>query len=431
MMAEKRENRVLFLVVLLRILVGGAFVVSGLSKAIDTWGFVYKIEQYFAVWGVEIERQLSILLASSLSIVEFLMGGMILFGCYRRVSVWFASAFMAVMTSFSLYLVVANPVSDCGCFGELVKVGNWPTLIKNIVLCAALFLLVKHNRKIKGFYNTYLNWVVLVLLVVYVAVVTVEGVTVQPIVDFRDYKIGTNLFADDSDYTEVVYSRDGVTKRFTPDNLPDSTWAFVEVVASEDSRMSLSVFAGDEEGDEVTEEIASQSDKMMLVSLPELEHVAVSNVKKLQNLKEKAEQLGVSFVAITGSGNELRNKWKALSLDAYPLYVTDDTLLKAIVRGEVGLVYVEGGRVVWKSTADNFFAGDIPDDLSADPTNRRLFMALNIALLLALSLLKIIDASGRALKPRFYGKSQKKLVNLPVENTDMSESADDTTSDTN
>ena len=42
--------RTTILVWICRIIVGSTFVVSGISKTIDLWGFVYKIDQYLAVW---------------------------------------------------------------------------------------------------------------------------------------------------------------------------------------------------------------------------------------------------------------------------------------------------------------------------------------------------------------------------------------------
>lgn len=418
---NKKDKRIRLLVILLRILVGGTFVLSGLSKSIDIWGFIYKIEQYFSVWSIDIHRQLVVVLATALSIGEFLLGGFILFGCYRRVSVWLSAILMAGMTFFSIYLVIDNPVSDCGCFGELITVGNWPTLIKNLLLCVGIYFLIKYNRRVKGFYNTYLNWTVGVALLAYVSIVAFVGYAFQPMADFRDFKVGTLLFAQDDANVDVVYSRDGVTKRFSSDNLPDSTWTFVDVVENENSRLTLSIFGGDEEGDELTDEIASKTDKMLFVSIPDLGKVPTSAVTKVNGLKRIASSDSAQFVVVTGSGADARQRWNGLSLNEYPLYTSDDTTLKALVRGDVGLVYVTDGIIRWKMNADAFDNSQLHlSDISATTVN---FTWLNVILAVVLLILKIIDTVGVALKPRFYGKSRKKDVTLHSDLETSTESA--------
>lgn len=85
----------------LRIIIGITFIISGLTKMIDVWGFTYKIEQYLNVWGWEITRPLIVIAAMSLSAIEFVIGVMIFAGCYKRTAVWIGTVIMAIMLPFS------------------------------------------------------------------------------------------------------------------------------------------------------------------------------------------------------------------------------------------------------------------------------------------------------------------------------------------
>lgn len=68
----------------MRIAIGAVFIVSGLAKAIDPWGTIYKMEQYLNVWGLPDVRSLVIVASVALSSVEFLLGALLLTGSYRR-----------------------------------------------------------------------------------------------------------------------------------------------------------------------------------------------------------------------------------------------------------------------------------------------------------------------------------------------------------
>ena len=395
------------IVCLLRILVGATFVVSGLSKSIDIWGFTYKIEHYLMVWGMDVSRPLVMLGASLLSYTEFLLGVFVLFGCYRRVSVWLSSALMLFMTAFSVYMVAVDPVADCGCFGELIQVPNAVTLLKNIALCVALVYLLLNNRKVKGFYNTYLHWVVGLFSILYIILVGYFGIAAQPLLDFRDFKVETPLFDDEAANVDVIYEKNGETRKFTADNLPDSTWTFVDVANDADARLTLSVFAGVEEGDELTDSVASLADNLILVSIPEIEKAPKSAIAKIQRLKEFCDGKNIHFVVVAGSGIDAVENWRRLSLNKYDILTADDTTLEALVRGEVGVVYVRDNMIKWKYTLDLIASDDMDEIMELGSIESAVFIVLTIGYLLALLILKIIDFTGRRLKPVFFGKRKK------------------------
>lgn len=81
---------------ILRLSLGGVFVLSGITKGIDLWGFIYKIEEYFSVWGIEQPRSLVVMAALGISCSEFTLGLMLMIGCYRRFSAWALLVVMAV-----------------------------------------------------------------------------------------------------------------------------------------------------------------------------------------------------------------------------------------------------------------------------------------------------------------------------------------------
>ena len=135
------NHRMLKIVVnICRMVVALTFIFSGFVKAIDPLGTQYKIQDYLA--ALELETLLpgwaSLAISVGLSALEFCLGIFLLFAINRRRVTRTIVVFMVLMTLVSLWLWIANPVSDCGCFGDAVKLTNGQTFLKNIVLLVCM-----------------------------------------------------------------------------------------------------------------------------------------------------------------------------------------------------------------------------------------------------------------------------------------------------
>ena len=105
-----------------RLLIGVVFIFSGIVKAIDPVGGAIKIGDYLMAFGFTWLSSFELLLTFCLSAAEFTLGVCMLLGVYRRYSSFFVLVFMLFMTPLTLYLALFNPVSDCGCFGDAIRV---------------------------------------------------------------------------------------------------------------------------------------------------------------------------------------------------------------------------------------------------------------------------------------------------------------------
>lgn len=206
---------------MLRILVGGTFVVSGLSKAIDVWGGMYKFQEYFTVWGLDIPGSLTLAASVCLSLWEALLGTMLLLGCYRRSSSWLLLATMLFMLPLSVYIYLVDPVADCGCFGDFIILPNSMTMYKNIALTIMLLFLAIFNRKVVGLISPYIQWMAGFVVLVYLIAVCLVGYNIQPMIDFRGYPEGTMLATssvsennedDENVVFEFIYEKNGEQK---------------------------------------------------------------------------------------------------------------------------------------------------------------------------------------------------------------------------
>lgn len=347
-----------------RIIIGLAFIVSGWAKSIDPWGFLYKIGEYFAAWGWEVPREMSLTAAVGLSCVEFCTGILIATGSMKRVAVWVAAAMMAFMLPLTAYIAVANPVPDCGCFGDFIILSNTATFVKNLFLAAGIVFLILKNTKVAGLYPAPIQWLEITVALAYPLFLAFVGYQVQPVLDFRPYRAGTlfptlaaqietNLSYGDA-VPEYLYEKDGERRTFTLDDIPDSTWTFVEAVEGsfdDEGDPAAGGFAVyDSDGNDVADGLVGTKGRYLVLVVTDPGNQYLSRAHYINELYRYASAHGTEMFALVGASGSAFERWTDLIRPAFPAYSVEDTSLKELVRGDAGVVYVADGVVVWKQT---------------------------------------------------------------------------------
>ncbi len=407
----------------LRIIIGCTFIISGLSKMIDPWGFVYKIEQYLSVWGIILNRPLVVASSMSLSATEFVLGSMMLLGCYRRGSTWLLSMIMVVMLPLSLYIAISNPVSDCGCFGDFFVMSNLATLVKNIAISGFLVYLLWNNKKVEGFINVYTQWLSGLFCLIYIIYIGILGYNVQPIVDFRDYKVGTNLVEkinlaveQDVDF-EFIYEKDGVRKNFTSENLPDTTWTYIDrTLIDENTNASMiAIYDGDED---VTRDVLNDTGNEIILLIPEIDNADISHSYLINEMYDYIAITGGSMIGIVASGENNLEYWIDISMADYPLYSAEDTDIKELARGDISVIYLKDGIIKWKrvlnSIPSNYFSTSISAQMLEELSTPNGYDLIIYTLYLILSILALPLGEGLIilLKKKKCSENEKKDVTL-------------------
>lgn len=427
-----------------RLVTGCTFIVSGFVKAVDVWGSLYKFEEYLAAMGIHMLHSLLLAGVFALCILEFLIGVSLLLGCYRKSMPRIATAFMAIMLGITLWIAIADPVSDCGCFGDFIILSNWATFWKNVVLIALCLWLIKFNTRCVSIISPAFQWVGFVATIIMVASIELIGYMRQPILDFRSYPVGSNLVeltesendsdeatdseSDDDDDQDsendeatsylFVYEKDGVKKEFSiDDELPDEAdgWKFVErkdifdsnSKNKKDDSARAPVEKGaneknfrlwDRKGEaDLTHEAISAKEKEIVMLMPELKNVSPATTWKINAIYDWAQEHGVKMVAVVNANPNEIEEWEDLSMPQYPIYTADDVAIKEVARGNPALVYLENNVVVWKSTLDaiddDSISGDNKiDDFKSLATNDiPLLKQILIAYLISLAILVAIS----------------------------------------
>jgi len=222
-----------------RIFVGIVFIYSGFVKVIDPLGSAYKFGDYFIALNLEFLNSMALTMSILLSVAELLIGIALLFNLLPKIASWAVLLFMALFTPLTLWLAAANPVADCGCFGDALILTNWQTFFKNIIILVFVVIIFLQRKKFKPLYGQFWQWAVGVVMVGASFWLAFYCLINLPIIDFRAYHIGANIQEgmlipdEEKDNVDVyesvfVYEKDGKQKEFLTENLPDSTWTFID-----------------------------------------------------------------------------------------------------------------------------------------------------------------------------------------------------------
>lgn len=353
-----------------RLLLAVTFVFSGLVKVVDPRGTQYKFDDYFQAfgWSEWIPGFLPLWLAVLLAVFEFCIGIYLFFGIRRRATSWLFLLFMSVMTPLTFYLALADPVSDCGCFGDAVSLTNWETFGKNVVLLGLSVLVFRYRRLMVRFVSERNQWMISLYSIFFAFVLAGFCIYYLPVFDFRPYHIGVNLprsmvvpeGEEEPEYlTTFVLEKDGVKKEFTTEDYPEDTaWHFVEsrtVLVKEGYVPPVHDFSimTWPDGEDITEQVLSDKGYTFLLISPYLEFADDSNIDRINELYDYCGEHGYAFYCLTASGDDVIGRWQDLTGADYPFGITDEITLKTIVRSNPGLVLLKEGTVYNKWSCNN------------------------------------------------------------------------------
>lgn len=347
-----------------RFVVALTFIFSGYVKAIDPLGTQYKIKDYLAAPHLAQYVPDIVTLATSvlLSALEFCMGVCLLLAIHRRKTTKVAVAFMVVMALISLWLWLANPISDCGCFGDAIVLTNGQTLLKNVLLLLFCLVLAAWPLKMVRFISRSNQWIAMNYTVIFVLVSSLWCLYDLPFYDFRPYHLGANIKqgmeipegAPQPEFaTTFILEKNGERREFTLDNYPDSTWTFID-------QKTVQTKAGYvppihdftiqtiDNGADITEEILTDTGYVFLLVSPHLENADDTNFGEIDQIYEYAQTHNYPFYCLTASGDKAINVWRDLTGAEYTFCNTDEITLKTIIRSNPGLLLLKGGTVVGK-----------------------------------------------------------------------------------
>ena len=346
-----------------RIFVGFLFIISGLIKLNDPVGFSYKLEEYFSepVLNLPFLEPLALSIAIFVVIAEVVLGVMLLLGYKTKFTVWSLLAMIVFFTFLTFYSAYFNKVTDCGCFGDALKLTPWQSFTKDVVLLFFIVILFINQRFIRRFLSEKATNAIVILSVILCAFMAWWVLNHLPLKDFRAYKTGTNIeqgmsIPDGAPKSEIemifVYKVNGVNKEFTENdlmNLPEGA-TFVERV---DKVISLGYvppihdFTMERDGSDYKDELLKEPKLLVFVAY-DLKKSSPDGMKKLEAIHQSAKAKGYKVIAMSAAVPDEVAAAKQKYKHTFDYYFCDATTLKTIERANPSLVLIENGTIIQK-----------------------------------------------------------------------------------
>lgn len=358
---------------LCRLVVAVTFIVSGFVKAVDPTGSLYKFQDYAAAFECSgfLPDWLLLGMAILLSIIEFCLGVYLFFGIRRKMTTVFLTLFMCLVTPLTFYLAVANPIVDCGCFGDAFQLTNWQTFYKNVILLFAVIVVLTQRRLMTRFISERNQWMISMYSIFFIWFLASWCLYRLPVLDFRPYHIGANLIdamsipedAEPSEYeTTFILEKNGLKKEFTLENYPDSSWTYVDsktrlVKAGYEPLIHDFSLVSWETGEDLTEQILNDKNYTFLLVAPRLSAADDGCMDLINEVYDYCRQYNYSFYGLTASGDDEIRQWQEKTGAEYPFCLSDEITLKTMIRSNPGLMLLKDATVINKWSHNN-----LPDE---------------------------------------------------------------------
>lgn len=349
---------------LCRELVGALFVFSSFTKGVDPFGTKYKMLDYFIAYDIQWLNDLALPLAIIMIMAEFIVGICLMLNLLPRLATLGATLLMIFFTITTYFDAKYNLVPDCGCFGTAIKMSNWQTFFKNLIIISILIPLIFNNKtfvnkRVTKLGQTLFTFIFIALFVGF----EIYNVRHLPVVDFMEWKVGKDMKPVESDEPVEIYltfknTETGEEQEYLSPNYPwndsiwMSQWEFVSQ-RQEGGSQSFGFSILNEDGDDFTD-VLFDSEKLFVFVAPYLDELTEKDIKECQRIYDFAVENGFNYLWITSVNPEyvyeLQDKYYMFD----EVYYGDELELKTMVRSNPGLMLMDNGVILDKWSKIDF-----------------------------------------------------------------------------
>ena len=352
--------------VICRWVVGLVFLFSSFVKGVDPLGTVYKVQEYMTAWSIgsltfEWAVPLAGVLACALICAEFVVGVLLITNSYRRMTAWLLVLMMLFFTVTTFIDAVTNKVTDCGCFGDAVKLTNWQTFWKNVALDVPTvwIFLTWHLRRKHRFER---DCIFLVASVAVMLVFCIYNINHEPVIDFRPWKIGNKMIEEREAMNHMTFKNTATGEEVTVDypnggwdQVPEEykdfeKWEILNSTSDEPFELKADGFSMmDMLMEDHAVELIQAEEGLVIVTIHTLDKMDAEGVKEVKLAQQLAAENDKQIVLLTAALPEEIQAWLYDNqIEGMDYLFADATAIKTMLRGNPGFMYVKDAVVVDK-----------------------------------------------------------------------------------
>lgn len=347
--------------------VGLVFLFSSFVKGVDPMGTAFKITEYLTTWsffGMSFEWlvPMATVMSMGLIVAEFLVGVLMVTGAFRRLGAWLLALMMLFFTFTTLFDAITNEVTDCGCFGDAVKLTNWQTFWKNIVLDVPMvwiFLSQNLRRRRRFERDVIITGFAIVSMVIF----GIYNINNEPCIDFRAWKVGNQMIEMDDtlevkSYVTYRNTATGETVEFPSSDLVkymedpqwEETWEWESSRVEDPHQIKADGFSMlDRDLNDHAQEMIGWEGYILIATIHHLDEVDEDGVNALKRVQEYSEGAELPMVLLSSAlPEEMETFLYAQGLDALEFYFADATAIETMLRSNPGFILLKDGKVMGK-----------------------------------------------------------------------------------
>ncbi len=350
-----------------RILVGVLFIISGLIKANDTIGFSYKLAEYFEIFNMHFFVDYAVSMAMFICIFEIMVGIALLIGAYTRLNMWLLLLMIVFFTLLTGYSAITNKVTDCGCFGDAIKLKPVESFLKDVLLLVFILIMFIGQKHIKPIVsNKTIVSIALGVSLLVITFFTFNTYMFLPKIDFLPYKVGNDIgqlmtlppdAKRDSVVMVFIYEKDGKQFEFGVNEVGnvDDTYKFVDridkVIVEGDKAPIHDFKLFDVNGQDYTDTLLFQKGFRMVLVQTNILKSRTGIEPQIAQLANDCALAGIPFWALTNTTLTEVEPYRHEHQFAFNYYNMDVTPLKSMVRSNPGLLLMKDNVVIKKWSA--------------------------------------------------------------------------------
>jgi len=344
------------------ILIGTLFIFSGIVKGIDPLGTAYKMEEYFTVFGMEFLKPFALEISMTIIIAEIILGWSLILGTFPHVTTLLSLLLMVFFTFLTFYTWWFNKVTDCGCFGDFMKLKPFETFYKDIILTIISIILFIARKHIQPFLPKALTYILLCVGISFAIAFSFRNILDLPIVNFRPYKNGVNILnaktmpanapTDKFSYQYTYINKNTAEKLIAPLPPKDLTnWKFIDrndILVSKGYEPPIHDFVlHTYENFDVTDSVLQLDEPMIWILSKDVSEMSSEGIQKIARLMKDLSIIHPNIVIklITTADVQIATK---IILDndiiAEPLML-DGTQIKTMMRSNPGIMLINKGII--------------------------------------------------------------------------------------
>lgn len=336
-----------------RFLVGIVFIFSGLIKLNDPVGTQIKFEEYFEVFAQDVPFLHDFFMALvpftlTMSVLfcaaEIILGVALLVSYKPKLTVWLLFFLIAFFTFLTFYSAYFNRVTDCGCFGDAIKLKPWTSFGKDVVLTVLILFIIGHRNRITP---RKTGWVVFLTTVLTLGL-GVYAISFLPPLDLLPYAVGKSVPAQMKPSEPLRYryvmEKNGKTETF--EQYPtDTTYKFKEMqLINESAKPKITDYrVWNDEGDFTQQTFEG---KKLFIIVKKTSDIDAGSLPAIRSLVDGLKGSDIKpYILTSVSDNEINAFQNEFQLTGVPYYKVDATVLKTIMRSNPGTWLMQDGVV--------------------------------------------------------------------------------------